>query len=190
MPSIAPPGPLPRPDHQHAFFEQEGWHHRARLRARHGHRTRTMSAEKTITETSSYGKETPVGRPDIDGRAGIFVPTAEFDISNNTTIRKGAGIVGFGNLDGTLTVYFEANRFDESNLHKWEHKARKAYDRMVMGAPTVSKAKIDARMLEQVGIIDGMGINLKHPERLTHWLAISNVPDTAPEEPVVRWKNR
>ena len=189
MPSIAPPRPLPRLDHQHAFIEQEGWQRRRHLRAWHGHRTRTMSAEKTISETSSYGKETPVGRPDIDGRAGIFVPTAEFDI-DNTTIRKGAGIVGFGNLDGTLTVYFEANRFDESNLHKWEHKARKAYARMVMGAPTVSKAKIDARMLEQVGIIDGMGINLKHPERLTHWLAISNVPDTAPEEPGVRWKNR
>ncbi|KAB8042275.1 hypothetical protein [Janthinobacterium aquaticum] len=150
-----------------------------------------MSEEKTITETSSYGKDTPVGRPDIDGRAGVFVPTAEFDIDNNsTTIRRGAGIVGYGNLDGTLTVYFESNRFDESGLHKWENKARKAYDRLVMTAPTVSKAKLDARLLEQVGIIDGMGINLKHPERLTHWLEISNVPDTAPEEPIVRWKNR
>lgn len=124
MPSIAPPGPLPRPDYQHAFFEQDDWRCRARLRSRYGHHTRTMSAEKPITETSSYGKDTPVGRPDIDGRAGIFVPTAEFDLDNTTTIRKGAGIVGFGNLDGTLTVYFEANRFDESNLHKWEHKAR------------------------------------------------------------------
>lgn len=150
-----------------------------------------MSEEKTITETSSYGKDTPVGRPDIDGRAGVFVPTAEFDIDNNSTnIRRGAGIVGYGNLDGTLTVYFESNRFDESGLQKWENKARKAYDRLVMTAPTVSKAKLEARLLEQVGIIDGMGINLKHPERLTHWLTISNVPDTAPEEPVVRWKNR
>ncbi|WP_183737972.1 MULTISPECIES: hypothetical protein [unclassified Janthinobacterium] len=149
-----------------------------------------MSVEKTITETSSYGKETPVGRPDIDGRAGIFVPTADFDINNTTTIRKGAGIVGFGNLDGTLTVYFEGNRFDDSSLHKWENKARKAYDRMVMGAPTVSKAKLDARLLEQVGIIDGMGINIKQPERLTHWLTISNLLDTAPEDTVVRWKGR
>ena len=190
MPSIAPPRPRIRLDQQHAFFEQDGWRNQDRFRSRRYHPLSTMSEEKTISETSSYGKETPVGRPDIDGRAGIFVPTAEFDIDNTTTIRKGAGIVGFGNLDGTLTVYFEANRFDESNLHKWEHKARKAYDRMVMGAPTVSKAKIEARMLEQVGIIDGMGINIKHPERLTHWLAISNVLDTAPEEPVVRWKNR
>ncbi|MBB5606754.1 hypothetical protein HDE71_001193 [Janthinobacterium sp. S3M3] len=131
-----------------------------------------------------------MGRPDIDGRAGIFVPTADFDINNTTTIRKGAGIVGFGNLDGTLTVYFEGNRFDDSSLHKWENKARKAYDRMVMGAPTVSKAKLDARLLEQVGIIDGMGINIKQPERLTHWLTISNLLDTAPEDTVVRWKGR
>lgn len=149
-----------------------------------------MSEEKTITETSSYGKETPVGRPDVDGRAGIFVPTADFDIANTTTIRKGAGIVGFGNLDGSLTVYFEGNRFDDSSLHKWENKARKAYDRMVMGAPTVSKAKMDARLLEQVGIIDGVGINIKQPERLTHWLTISNLLDTAPEDTVVRWKGR
>lgn len=148
-----------------------------------------MSEEKNITEVSSYGKETPVGRPDIDGRAGIFVPTAEFDV-NGTVIRKGAGIVGFGNLDGSLMVYFEANRFDETALHKWEHKVRKAYDRMVMAAPTVSKAKMDAKFLEQVGIIDGMGINVKQPERLTHWLEISDAMDTAPETPVIAWKNR
>ena len=98
-----------------------------------------------ITEFSSYGKDTPVGRPDIDGRAACSCPTRTFDLANSTTIRKGAGIVGFGNPDGSLTIYFEANRFDDSSLHKWEHKARKAYERMVMGAPTVSKAKIDAR---------------------------------------------
>src|ERR1700739_3708377 len=120
-----------------------------------------MSEEKTISEVSTYGKDTPVGRPDTDGRAGVFVPTDAFDLNNTTTIRKGAGIVGYGNPDGSLTVYFEANRFDEANLHKWEHKARKAYDRMVMGAPTVSKAKIDARMLEQIGFIDGNGILLR-----------------------------
>jgi hypothetical protein len=147
-----------------------------------------MSEEKTITEVSTYSKDTPVGRPDTDGRAAIFVPSELFDVGNSTTIRKGAGIVGFGNPDGSLTVYFEANRFDESSLHKWENKARKAYDRMVMGAPTVSKAKIDAKMLEQVGIIDGMGINIKQPERLQHWLAVSNALDTAPAENIVAWK--
>lgn len=146
-----------------------------------------MSEEKTISEVSTYGKDTPVGRPDTDGRAGVFVPTEAFDLSNTTTIRKGAGIVGYGNPDGSLTVYFEANRFDEANLHKWENKARKAYDRMVMGAPTVSKTKIDARMLEQIGFIDGNGIQLKQPDRLQQWLALSNALDTAPAEPVVLW---
>lgn len=149
-----------------------------------------MSDEKPISEVSTYSKDTPVGRPDIDGRAAVFVPTEAFDLENTTTIRKGAGIVGFGNPDGSLTVYFEANRFDDSSLHKWENKARKAYDRMVMGAPTVSKAKIDARMLEQVGSIDGMGINVRQPERLHLWLELSNALDTAPEAPIVHWKGK
>lgn len=146
-----------------------------------------MSEEKTFSEVSTYSKDTPVGRPDTDGRAGVFVPTEAFDLVNTTTIRKGAGIVGYGNPDGSLTVYFEANRFDEANLHKWENKARKAYDRMVMGAPTVSKTKIDARMLEQIGVIDGIGIQLRQPERLTQWLTLSNALDTAPDEAVVLW---
>jgi hypothetical protein len=147
-----------------------------------------MSEEKTLSAVSTYSKDTPVGHPDIDGRAGVFVPTEEFDLANTTTIRKGAGVVGFGNPDGSLTVYFEANRFDESGLHKWENKVRKAYDRMVMRAPTVSKTKIDARMLEQVGIIDGLGISIKQPERLQQWLALSNALDTAPESQIVEWK--
>lgn len=147
-----------------------------------------MSEEKTLSAVSTYSKDTPVGHPDVDGRAGVFVPTDDFDLANTSTIRKGAGIVGFGNPDGSLTVYFEANRFDESSLHKWENKARKAYDRMVMRAPTVSKAKIDARMLEQVGIIDGLGISIKQPERLQQWLTLSNALDTAPEGTVVQWK--
>jgi hypothetical protein len=148
-----------------------------------------MSEEKSALELSTYSKDTPIGRPDIDGRAGVFVPTDEFDLDNTTTIRKGAGVVGYGNLDGSLTVYFEGNRFDDSSLHKWENKARKAYERMVMGSPTVSKiAKIDSKMLEQVGVIDGMGINLKHPERLSLWLVRSDASDTAPEQNIVLWK--
>ncbi|WP_229263050.1 hypothetical protein [Duganella dendranthematis] len=94
-----------------------------------------MSQEKPIIEVSTYSKDTPIGRPDTDGRAAVFVPSEAFDAGNNAAIRMGSGIVGFGNPDGTLTVYFEANRFDETSLHKWENKARKAYDRMVMGAP-------------------------------------------------------
>jgi hypothetical protein len=153
------------------------------------HRKNTME-QASHTQFNSYGKDTPVGRPDTDGRAGVFVPTEQFDLRATTTIRKGAGIVGFGNPDGTLTVYFEANRFDEAALHRWEHKTRKAYDRMVMAAPTVSKAKIEAKFLEQVGIIDGMGINLKNPDALERWLKISDAMDTAPENHVVLWKQK
>jgi len=143
-----------------------------------------------LKDFSTYSKDTPVGRPGVDGRAGVFVPTELFDLDGSTTIRKGCGIVGFGNPDGSLTVYFEANRFEESGLHKWENKTRKAYDRMVMVAPTVSKAKIEAKYLEQVGYIDGNGITLKEPERLAAWLAIANAMDTAPAGPIVIWGKR
>lgn len=139
-------------------------------------------------EAPVHARETPVGRPNVDGRAGVFVPSAEFDVPNSA-IRNGAAIVGYGNPDGTLTVYFEANRFKESDLFKWENKARKAYDRMVMAAPTVSKMDIPAKMLDQIGIIDGMGINLKHPDQLAIWLDLSGNIDTAPENPQVRWKH-
>lgn len=138
-------------------------------------------ATSTLREFTTYSKDTPVERPGLDGRAGVFVPTDSFDLAGSTTIRKGAGIVGFGNPDGTLTVYFEANRFDETSLHKWENKIRKAYDRLVMVAPTVSKAKMNASTLELVGYIDGSGITVKLPESLTHWLTVSDALDTAPE---------
>ena len=59
-----------------------------------------------------------------------------------------------------------------------------------MAAPTVSKAKIDARYMEQVGIIDGMGITLKQLDRLTQWLALCDKLDTAPAAPVTIWKTR
>ncbi len=150
-----------------------------------------MSQERTpLHEVATYSKDTPVGCPDINGRAAVFVPTALFDVSSSTTIRKGAGIVGYGNPDGSLTVYFEANRFDESSLHKWENKARKAYDRMVAGAPTVSKAKMDPKMVEQIGYIDGTGIQLKQPEQLQHWLQVSNALDTAPADAFIVWKTK
>jgi len=146
-----------------------------------------MSAENVIGSISTYSKDTPVGRPNVDGRAAVFVPTEQIDAASASVIRKGAGIVGFGNPDGSLMVYFEGNRFDESALHKWENKARKAYDRMVMAAPTVSKAKIDAKMLEQIGYIDGTGITLRLPEKLTEWLEQADAMDTAPDGAVVLW---
>ncbi|QBE62764.1 hypothetical protein [Pseudoduganella lutea] len=145
-----------------------------------------MSALK---EFSTYSKDTPTERPGIDGRAGVFVPTDAVDVAAGP-IRAGAGIVGFGNPDGTLTVYFEANRFDEASLHKWENKVRKAYDRLVLVAPTVSKAKMNASTLELVGYIDGAGIQLKQPESVTSWLQESNALDTAPESAVITFGRR
>lgn len=147
-----------------------------------------MSETKEIVTT--YGKDTPVGLPVVGGRAGVFVPTELFDLAGSTNIRKGCGIVGFGNPDGSLTVYFEANRFDDSSLHKWENKARKAYDRMVMVAPTVSKARIDAKYLHQIGEIDGNGITLKEPELLLQWLQLADAMDTAPSGSIVLWNRK
>lgn len=147
-----------------------------------------MSEEKIPSDTSGYNRDTPVGRPDVDGRGGVFVPSAEFDLENSTSIRKGAGIVGYVNSDGTLTLYFEANRFHDSDLRKWENKVRKAYDRMVMCAPTVSKTKLPANMVEQIGYIDGTGINVKNLESLMRWLELSGAADTAPEHPLIEWR--
>jgi hypothetical protein len=138
-------------------------------------------------EFSTYSKDTPTERPGVDGRAGVFVPTPGAEMGG---IRKGAGIVGFGNPDGTLTVYFEANRFEEASLHKWESKVRKAYDRLVMVAPTVSKAKMNASTLDLVGYIDGTGIHLKQREGVTAWLAMSDALDTAPESDVITFSRR
>ncbi len=150
-----------------------------------------MSEAATLSkEFTTYSKDTPTERPGLDGRAGVFVPTELMDMGSTAAIRKGAGIVGFGNPDGTLTVYFEANRFDDSSLHKWENKVRKAYDRLVMVAPTVSKAKMNASTMELVGHIDGAGITIKHPEFLVAWLKLSDALDTAPESNVVTFGRR
>ncbi|MBB3223489.1 hypothetical protein [Pseudoduganella umbonata] len=147
------------------------------------------SVASASKEFSTYSKDTPTERPGVDGRAGVFVPTDAVDL-NSGVIRKGAGIVGYGNPDGTLTVYFEANRFEESSLHKWENKVRKAYDRLVMVAPTVSKAKMNASTMELVGYIDGSGIQLKQPDSVTTWLTISDALDTAPESNVITFGRR
>ena len=138
----------------------------------------------------SGNRDFPSTRPDLNGKAGLFVPSAACDMAHPAALKAGVAIVGFGNADGTVTVYFEANRFDDSSLHKWEHKARKAYERMVARAPTVSKGRLAAADVEHVGTIDGDGISLQHPERLQRWLTWSGAVDTAPAQAVVLWKNR
>ncbi|PVX38079.1 hypothetical protein C8C92_4744 [Janthinobacterium sp. 78] len=101
------------------------------------------------------------------------------------TIRKGAAIVGFANHDRTITVYFESNRFDDPVLAKWEHKARKAYDRLVDNAPTVSKLTTSPVNFEQIGYINGKGITIRRMESLQRWLAYSNAMETCPVTDII-----
>lgn len=105
-----------------------------------------------------------------------------------SNIKKGAGIVGFGNRDGTITIYFESNRFGDDGLQKWESKVQLAYSRMVGHLPTTSRVVMTADLLEQVGIMDSHSAELTRPESLKRWLAYSNVADSAPEHAVIIWK--
>jgi len=75
--------------------------------------------------TVLMGQDLPLERPDsATARAALFVPTANIKDDVLDTVRRGAAIVGFGNHDRTLTIYYESNRFNEPNLVKWEQKAR------------------------------------------------------------------
>ena len=135
-----------------------------------------------MTSTSTFGKDTPIDRPNPGGRAAVFVPSATADDNVMEKLRAGTGMVGFGNKDGSVMVYFEGNRFNDSSLHKWEDKIFKAYDRMVKLAPTVNKLSCGAEHLEQVGFIEGTGITIRKRDTLLQWLKFSNALDMAPEE--------
>lgn len=124
-------------------------------------------------------------RPDTDGRAAVFVPVTGVKEDVLLTIRKGAAIVGFANHDRTITVYFESNRFDDPVLAKWEHKARKAYDRLVENAPTVSKLTTSPVNFEQIGYINGKGITIRRMESLQRWLAYSEAMESCPENEII-----
>jgi hypothetical protein len=134
---------------------------------------------------SGSGQDVPLERPDADGRAALFVPVAGVKEELLASIRMGAAIVGYANHDGTFTVYFESNRFDDAALAKWEHKARKAYDRLIGNAPTVSKLSANADNFEQIGYINGKGITIRRMESLKRWLALSNAMASCPETEIV-----
>ena len=134
---------------------------------------------------SIIGQDIPMERPDTDGRAAVFVPVTGVKEDVLLTIRKGAAIVGFANHDRTITVYFESNRFDDPVLAKWEHKARKAYDRLVDNAPTVSKLTTSPANFEQIGYINGKGITIRRMESLQRWLAYSDAMDTCPVTDII-----
>ncbi|HEY5800883.1 MAG TPA: hypothetical protein VIT92_11725 [Burkholderiaceae bacterium] len=134
---------------------------------------------------STFGKEVPIDRPAPGERAAIFVPAREGDEAVKSLFKNGSGLVGFGNHDGTVTVYYENNRFNESVLFKWEQKVFKSYERMVKSMPTTSKVVSDADNLVQIGLIQGSEILVKDMEVLHRWLTQTGTMDTAPEGPEI-----
>ena len=128
----------------------------------------------------TFGQDLPLERPDADGRAAVFVPKADIKDDVLQLVRKGAAVVGFGNHDRSVTIYYESNRFNEPNLVKWEQKARKAFERLADNLPTVSKMVSKPENFEQVGYISSKGILIRRMEKLTKWLESSDAMDTAP----------
>lgn len=135
----------------------------------------------------TFGQDLPQERPDADGRAALFVPKAGIKDDVLQLVRKGAAVVGFGNHDRTVTIYYESNRFNEPTLAKWELKARKAYARLVDDLPTTSKMTTKLEYFEQVGYISGKGINIRRMDSLKRWLEFSDALDTAPAGETVTW---
>ncbi len=134
---------------------------------------------------STFGPNTPMERPNPGGRAAVFVPRTDADENVASLVKNGSGMVGFGNLDGSVTVYFENNKFNDSALHAWQSKIFKAYDRMVKAAPTVNKVTCDAGNLTQVGFIEGSEILVRDMEQLLKWLERSHAADSAPAGPEI-----
>lgn len=139
---------------------------------------------------SIFGKDTPMGCPDVNDRAAVFVPAAGREKDLPATIKNGAGIAGYGNNDGTLTIYFESNRFDDPRYQSWIGKVKIAYERMVNHLPTIAHLAIAPDMMEQVGFIDGSGLQVIKRESMQRWLAFCRVSDTAPEADMTSWSKK
>jgi hypothetical protein len=135
----------------------------------------------------TFGQDLPLERPEADGRAALFVPKADIKDEVLQLVRKGAAVVGFGNHDRTVTIYYESNRFNEPALAKWELKARKAYARLVDDLPTTSKMTTKLDYFEQVGYISNKGISIRRMDSLKRWLEFSDAMDTAPAGETVTW---
>lgn len=132
------------------------------------------------SSNSKFGNDTPMGRPGEGDSGAVFVPATGREGEAPASIKNGAGMVGYGNSDGTLTVYFESNRFDDAKLQKWEDKVRIAYERIVKATPTSSHITVVSDWLEQIGTIGRSGIHIRKPESLTRWLTHCNVMASAP----------
>jgi len=130
---------------------------------------------------STYGRDTPTERPGPGQRASVFVPRIDAEPAVAELLKNGSGMVGYGNLDGSVMVYFENNKFNDGALHSWQNKAFKAYDRMTNGSPTVNKLSCDFSNLIQIGFIQGTEILVTDMAPLTEWLTRTNTLDSAPE---------
>lgn len=137
--------------------------------------------------SAMMGQDLPLERPDADGRAALFVPTSACKPDVLEMIRKGAAVVGFGNHDHTLTIYYESNRFNDPGLAKWEMKARKAFERLADNLPTVSKMVAKGEYFEQVGYISARQITIRRMEKLQRWLESGDALDTGPEAEIITW---
>lgn len=135
---------------------------------------------------STFGRDVPLDRPSPGGRAAVFVPREDAEEAVASALRNGSGMVGFGNRDGSVMVYFENNKFNDSALHSWQNKVFKSYDRMVKGSPTVNKLTCDAANLHQVGVIEGPEILVRDMEALMEWLKRSGTLDSAPAGPEIQ----
>jgi hypothetical protein len=134
-----------------------------------------------------FGQDLPQERPEPQGRAAIFVPSGTIKDDVLQLVRKGAAVVGFGNHDRTVTIYYESNRFNEPTLQKWEQRARKAYDRLIDNLPTTSKMTTRLDYFEQVGYINGKGITIRRMDSLKRWLEQSEQLESAPEAEFVAY---
>ena len=52
---------------------------------------------------STFGRDTPLDRPNPGQRAAIFIPSSLADESITDPLKNGAGMVGFGNRDGSAS---------------------------------------------------------------------------------------
>ena len=134
---------------------------------------------------STFGRDTPMDRPNPGGRAAVFVPHPEAEEAVADMLKNGSGMVGFGNTDGSVTIYFENNKFNDPALHAWQNKVFKSYDRMVKGSPTVNKLTCDAANIIQVGFIEGPEILVRDMAGLSAWLDRTNASDSAPAGPEI-----
>jgi hypothetical protein len=131
-------------------------------------------------------KEIPDNRPDPGGYAAVFVPCADADEFVLDAVKNGSGMAGFANGDGTITVYFENNRFADVALGTWQSKVFKAYDRLVKRMPTTSKLTCDNDNLQVVGVVGGGQIVVSDMAALNGWLERTGALATAPEGPLVQ----